>query len=147
MWINYVTSKKLGDVVKNDVFKKDAYSAKIKNIEDKIPYITELATTTTTTTTTTGITTTTTTTTTTTITTSTTTTTTATAATSSITNTTTTTAINTTTTTTTATTTNTATTTTINPITPGLFWRSNPSGWGVVGCTAPSKTQQRNMET
>ena len=142
MWINYVTSKKLGDVVKNDVFKKDAYNAKIKNIEDKIPYITELATTTTTTTT--GITTTTTTTTTTTITTSTTTTT----ATTSITNTTTTTtAINTTTTTTTATTTNTATTTTINPITPGLFWRSNPSGWGVVGCTAPSKTQQRNMET
>ena len=141
MWINYVTSKKLGDVVKNDVFKKDAYNAKIKNIEDKIPYITELATTTTTTTT--GITTTTTTTTTTTITTSTTTTT----ATTSITNTTTTTAINTTTTTTTATTTNTATTTTINPITPGLFWRLNPSGWGVVGCTAPSKTQQRNMET
>ena len=141
MWINYVTSKKLGDVVKNDVFKKDAYNAKIKNIEDKIPYITELATTTSTTTT--GITTTTTTTTTTTITTSTTTTT----ATTSITNTTTTTAINTTTTTTTATTTNTATTTTINPITPGLFWRSNPSGWGVVGCTAPSKTQQRNMET
>ena len=141
MWINYVTSKKLGDVVKNDVFKKDAYNAKIKNIEDKIPYITELATTTTTTTT--GITTTTTTTTTTTITTSTTTTT----ATTSITNTTTTTAINTTTTTTTATTTNTATTATINPITPGLFWRSNPSGWGVVGCTAPSKTQQRNMET
>ena len=141
MWINYVTSKKLGDVVKNDVFKKDAYNAKIKNIEDKIPYITELATTTTTTTT--GITTTTTTTTTTTITTSTTTTT----ATTSITNTTTTTAINTTTTTTTATTTNTATTTAINPITPGLFWRSNPSGWGVVGCTAPSKTQQRNMET
>ena len=141
MWINYVTSKKLGDVVKNDVFKKDAYNAKIKNIEDKIPYITELATTTTTTTT--DITTTTTTTTTTTITTSTTTTT----ATTSITNTTTTTAINTTTTTTTATTTNTATTTTINPITPGLFWRSNPSGWGVVGCTAPSKTQQRNMET
>ena len=141
MWINYVTSKKLGDVVKNDVFKKDAYNAKIKNIEDKIPYITELATTTTTTTT--GITTTTTTTTTTTITTSTTTTT----ATTSITNTTTTTAINTTTTTTTATTTNTATTATINPITPGLFWRSNPSGWGVVGCTAPSKTHQRNMET
>ena len=28
---------KLSDVVKTDVVKKDAYNAKIKNIEDKIP--------------------------------------------------------------------------------------------------------------
>ena len=35
---------KLSNVVKNDVFKKDADNAKIKNIEDKIPDITNLAT-------------------------------------------------------------------------------------------------------
>ena len=35
---------KLSDVVKSDVVKKDVYNAKIKNIEDKIPYITNLAT-------------------------------------------------------------------------------------------------------
>ena len=38
---------KLSDVVKNDVVKKDVYNAKIKNIEDKIPNITNLATNTT----------------------------------------------------------------------------------------------------
>ena len=38
---------KLSDVVKNDVVKKDVYNAKIKNIEDKIPDITILATNTT----------------------------------------------------------------------------------------------------
>ena len=32
------------DVVKNDVVKKDVYNAKIKNIEDKTPDITNLAT-------------------------------------------------------------------------------------------------------
>ena len=31
---------KISDVVKNDVFKKDVYNAKITNIEDKIPDIT-----------------------------------------------------------------------------------------------------------
>ena len=35
---------KLSNVVKNDVVKKDVYNAKIKNIEDKIPDITNLAT-------------------------------------------------------------------------------------------------------
>ena len=35
---------KLSDVVKNDVVKKDVYSAKIKNIKDKIPDITNVAT-------------------------------------------------------------------------------------------------------
>ena len=34
---------KLSDAVKNDVVKKDVYKAKIKNIEDKIPDITNLA--------------------------------------------------------------------------------------------------------
>ena len=34
----------LSDTVKNDVIKKDVYNAKIKNIEDKIPDITNLAT-------------------------------------------------------------------------------------------------------
>ena len=34
----------LSDVVKNVVVKKDVYDAKIKNIEDKIPDITNLAT-------------------------------------------------------------------------------------------------------
>ena len=37
---------KLSDVVKNDVVKKGVYNAKIKNFEDKIPDITNLATTT-----------------------------------------------------------------------------------------------------
>ena len=35
-----VDLRKLSDVVKNDVFKKDVYNAKIKDIEDKIPDIT-----------------------------------------------------------------------------------------------------------
>ena len=39
-----VDLRKLSDVVKNDVVKKDVYNAKIKNIEDKIPDITNLAT-------------------------------------------------------------------------------------------------------
>ena len=34
----------LSDVVKNDVIKKDVHNAKIKNIEDKIPDITNLTT-------------------------------------------------------------------------------------------------------
>ena len=38
---------KLSDVVKNDVVKKDVHNAKIKNIEDKIPDITNVATNTT----------------------------------------------------------------------------------------------------
>ena len=38
---------KLSDIVKNDVVRKDVYNAKIKNIEDKIPDITNLATNTT----------------------------------------------------------------------------------------------------
>ena len=38
-----VDLSKLGDVVKNDVVKKDVYNVKIKNIEDKIPDITNLA--------------------------------------------------------------------------------------------------------
>ena len=42
-----VDLSKLSDVVKNYIAKKDVYSAKIKNIEDKIPLITNLATTTT----------------------------------------------------------------------------------------------------
>ena len=39
-----VDLSKLSDVVENDVVKKDVYNAKIKNIEDKIPDITNLAT-------------------------------------------------------------------------------------------------------
>ena len=39
-----VDLSKLSDVVKDVVVKKDAYNAKIKNIEDKIPDITNLAT-------------------------------------------------------------------------------------------------------
>ena len=39
-----VDISKLSDVVKRDVVTKDVYNAKIKNIEDKIPYITNLAT-------------------------------------------------------------------------------------------------------
>ena len=42
-----VDSSKLSDLVKNDVVKKDAYNSKIKNTEDKIPDITNLATNTT----------------------------------------------------------------------------------------------------
>ena len=38
---------KLTDAVKKDVVRKDVYNAKIKNIEDKIPVITNLATNTT----------------------------------------------------------------------------------------------------
>ena len=39
-----VDLSKLCDVVKNDVVKKDVYNAKIKNIDDKIPDISNLAT-------------------------------------------------------------------------------------------------------
>ena len=39
-----VDLSKLSDVVKNDVVKKDVYHARIKNIEDKIPDMTNLAT-------------------------------------------------------------------------------------------------------
>ena len=42
-----VDLSKLSDVVKNDVLKNDAYNAKMKNIEDKILDITNLATNTT----------------------------------------------------------------------------------------------------
>ena len=42
-----VDLSKLSDTVKNDVIKKDRYNAQIKNIEDKIPDITNLATNTT----------------------------------------------------------------------------------------------------
>ena len=42
-----VDLSKLSDVVRNDVVKKDVYNAKIENIEDKIPDITNLATNTT----------------------------------------------------------------------------------------------------
>ena len=42
-----VDSSKLSDLVKNDVVKKDVYNSKIKNTEDKIPDITNLATNTT----------------------------------------------------------------------------------------------------
>ena len=42
-----VDLSKLSDVAKNDVAKKDAYNAKIKDIEDKIPVITNLTTNTT----------------------------------------------------------------------------------------------------
>ena len=35
---------KLKDIVRNDAVKKDVYNAKIKDIEDKIPHITNLAT-------------------------------------------------------------------------------------------------------
>ena len=38
-----VDLSKLSDVVKNYVVKKDVYDAKIKNIEIKIPFITNLA--------------------------------------------------------------------------------------------------------
>ena len=38
-----VDLSKLSDVVKNDFFKKDVYNTKIKDIEDKIPDITNLA--------------------------------------------------------------------------------------------------------
>ena len=39
-----VDLSKLSDVVKNDVVKKDVYNAKIRNIENKIPDITDLTT-------------------------------------------------------------------------------------------------------
>ena len=39
-----VDFRKLNDVVKNDVVKKDVYNANIRNIEDKIPFITNWAT-------------------------------------------------------------------------------------------------------
>ena len=39
-----VDLSKLCDAVENNVVKKDVYNAKIKNIEDKIPHITNLAT-------------------------------------------------------------------------------------------------------
>ena len=39
-----VDLSKLSDVVENDIAKKDVYNAKIKNIEDKIPDVTNLAT-------------------------------------------------------------------------------------------------------
>ena len=42
-----VDLSKLSDVVENDIVKKDVYNAKIKNIEDKIPDVTKLATNTT----------------------------------------------------------------------------------------------------
>ena len=42
-----VDLNKVSDAVKNDAVKKDVYNAKIKNIEDKIPDITNLATNTT----------------------------------------------------------------------------------------------------
>ena len=42
-----VDLSKLSDVVKNDVVKKDLHNAKIKNIEEKLPDITNLATNTT----------------------------------------------------------------------------------------------------
>ena len=42
-----VDSSKLSDLVKNDVVKKDVYNSKIRNTEDKIPDITDLATNTT----------------------------------------------------------------------------------------------------
>ena len=37
-----VDLSKLSDAVKNDVVKKDVYNAKIKNIEDKIPDVTNV---------------------------------------------------------------------------------------------------------
>ena len=39
-----VDLSKLSDVVKNDVLKKNVYNSKMKNIEDKTPNITNLAT-------------------------------------------------------------------------------------------------------
>ena len=42
-----VDSSKLSDLVKNDVVKKDVYNSKIRNTEDKILDITDLATNTT----------------------------------------------------------------------------------------------------
>ena len=38
-----VDLRKLSDVVKYDLFRKDVYNAKIKDIQDKIPAITKLA--------------------------------------------------------------------------------------------------------
>ena len=42
-----VDSSKINDIVKNDAIKKDVYNAKIKNIEDRIPNLTKVATNTT----------------------------------------------------------------------------------------------------
>ena len=42
-----VDLSKLSDVMKNDIVKKNVHNAQIKNIEDKTPYITNLATNTT----------------------------------------------------------------------------------------------------
>ena len=39
-----VDLSKLSDVLKNNVVKKDVYNAKIKNVKDKIPDITNVAT-------------------------------------------------------------------------------------------------------
>ena len=39
-----VDLSKLSDVVKNDVLKKNVYNSKMKNIEDKTPNITNVAT-------------------------------------------------------------------------------------------------------
>ena len=39
-----VDLSKLSDILKHDVVKKDVYNAKIKNIEDKLPHITNLST-------------------------------------------------------------------------------------------------------
>ena len=38
-----VNLSKLSDIVRNDIVKKDVYNAKIKNIEDEIPDITNLS--------------------------------------------------------------------------------------------------------
>ena len=43
----HVDLSKLSDVVKNNVVKTDVYNAKIRNIEDEIPHITNLSTNTT----------------------------------------------------------------------------------------------------
>ena len=42
--VDPVDLSKLGDIAKNDAVKKDVYNADIKNIEGKIPDITNLAT-------------------------------------------------------------------------------------------------------
>ena len=42
-----VDLSKINDIVKNDAIKKDIYNAKIKNIEDRVPNLTNVATNTT----------------------------------------------------------------------------------------------------
>ena len=42
-----VDLSKINDIVKNDAIKKDVYNAKIKNIEDRVPNLTNVATNTT----------------------------------------------------------------------------------------------------